>query len=300
MFKSVKRDFSDKPSRTSRHILPHVTFEQVQRTTMTPGSPRRALQCLACLAVGWSLGAVPALTPAQRESLLTAKAGLDHREPAFDALVENARAGDPAVTSSPSPVEEVIEMDTGWAGVANGSVVLDRGGLYRIEGVIQQQSLLDLPHHDVAEWFIRSDDGTPLLVFVVGLDHRQCFHDGQRVRLDARYYKAIDAMARDGTLHRYPALVGRRPVHVMNVRSTMTGQGSLQPLFPIAISTGALVVGFGAVVLVIRMTRGKRNARPQWRSTATPDNHEALVDETAPLPDDPAEALAELKRRASP
>jgi len=238
----------------------------------------------------WMLGAVGALSPAQREQLAEAKDGADRHEAAFDALVVNARGWRIGETS------EEIRLNPNWEKLVNEPAA-SRGELFRVVGVIQQQTVLDPPHGDVTEWFVRDDADTPVIVYVVGLDLKQKFHDGQRIQIDARFYKRMDWLARDGQLHRYPALVGAQPRHQMAIESrTPATQDPWSVVTPIAGLVGALSVAFFIIRIMVKRRKPSTTGRSQHGHQF--GRMAEGVDENDPLPDDPAAALAELKRRA--
>jgi hypothetical protein len=230
--------------------------------------------------------AVAPLSDDERVRLETAIDGRDHREEAFVALLENVRSwnaeaipGDTPVIVEPN-VEAMLVSPDRW-----------RGELCRIDGVIQQRHTLDRPFEGVREWFLRLDDGRPILLFISGLDEPEAsrFRDGRRVIAYARFYKRIDAMARDGKQHAYPAFVGRRPV----LARAAVGAGGHGILAAIAMPVAGLLV-----VFLLVWTWSRRRSGRQRVPIATPGESGTEVDDNVPLPDDPCEALGELKRRA--
>jgi hypothetical protein len=224
------------------------------------------------------LAAIPPLTADERGRLETAYDGRDHQEEAFAALVEHARTwtaglGDAAVRLAPDPEAMSSGPDD------------YRGDLCRVAGVLQQRTPLDGPWAGVGEWFVRDAEGRPLLVYVVGDDGT--IREGTAVRIHARFYKPVDAVARDGETHRYAAFVGALPE--IAAGATGSDAGILLVLAP---ALGAM----GAVFIVLILLVRRQRARPRrGGSGAAP---EAEVDDGAGLPDDPVEALAEMRRRA--
>jgi hypothetical protein len=236
------------------------------------------------------LASISPMTDEQRSILATAHDGRDHREPAFFALVEHVRTwtsgtGDASLRVDPD-YEVMIEHPDQF-----------RGDLCRLTGRIQQQTSLAAPYDIAEEWFIRNDAGRPILVYVVApnegppSDRRQTFRDGARITIHARFYKRVDAVDRTGRTRRYPAFVGAFPIVV---RSS-TASAVWRPLWFLAIAAGILLVVF--LVLLFRVRRQRRIDHPFRRPGS--DLTDAL-DEGSPLPDDPAEALTELRRRAEP
>ncbi len=240
------------------------------------------------LLLWFALATIPPLTEDQRVRLDTAYDGRDHQEEAFVALIENASGWTSGLGDVPVRLKPDID-----AMVASPDVY--RGELCRIAGVIQQRTRLERPHDQVWEWFVRDDDGRPILVYVVGLtaEDESLFDDGDQVGLIGRFYKRVDADARDGRTRSYPAFV--TAVEQIG-RAGLDGGADMKGLFTLAavvlIAAGVLVV---LLVVVARRQRG--GSRPR-RASGVVDGQAAEVDEGGSLPDDPAEALAELKRRA--
>jgi hypothetical protein len=223
---------------------------------------------------------IPPLSDDARTALATAIDGRDHRESAFAALVDAVAAWPAAALDGGGPPIG----QPGWdALVAAGDEA--RGTPVSIEGRLVQQGMLPPPWEHVAEWFVREPDGRPVCVFVV--DPPQ-IRDGTGVRLVGHYYKRIDAEARDGTVHAYPAAVGR----ILTVRDSNA---------PAGILFGLLTIGVFLFVLLRRRIRRLR-AREAVRRSAPEASAPAAgpLDGPADLPDDPAAALAELRRRSSP
>lgn len=237
-----------------------------------------------CLLTG-----VPPLTDGQVGRLETAHDGRDHQEEAFVALVENARTfsgegpglvGSAAVRLAPDCDALLADPDA------------HRGDLCRLSGVVQQVTPLARPHEAATECFVRDAAGRPLLVYIVGLspEDRDVFAPGRDIALYARFYKRVDAEARDGAMRRYPAFVGARPWRP-------TPRDAATSVLPVV---AALVLGLGAVfLLLLLLTRRQRRTLPVRRARPSPDEEPAELDDQPPLPDDPTEALAELKRRAA-
>ncbi|MHC4947022.1 MAG: hypothetical protein ACYTG1_01995 [Planctomycetota bacterium] len=222
------------------------------------------------------LAAVPALTAEQQARLATARDGRDHREEAFAALLENVEGwtGDPG----DAPVRLRPDPDR-----MTGDPARYRGDLCRLAGVLQQRTRLDPPFEHVHEWFIRDDEGRPILVYVLEPGDAPTFAPGARVRLLARFYKRAEEEARDGRRHVYAAFVGAAPTRAAPA-------GELRGLVYVAVP----VVIMFAVFLLLLLGGWRRRSAGRARSVPP----EAPVDDPRPLPDDPAAALTELRRRA--
>jgi hypothetical protein len=228
---------------------------------------------------------VTPLTDGQSVRLETAMDGRDHQEEAFVALLDNVRSWDIDAIPGDSPVIVQPDFETMLVNPDQW-----RGALCRIEGVIQQRNQLDRPFEGVHEWFVRTEDGRPILLFITALDEATAdrVRDGRGVVVYARFYKRIDAVARDGEEHRYPAFVGRGPALTGGVVDT----GGLGMLVAVVLPIAGLLVVFLLVWMWSRRRSTRRLAVAAHREAGIE------VDDGGPLPDDPCEALGELKRRA--
>ncbi len=247
------------------------------------------------------LGATVPLSPRQTQIVQTAIDGADHHEEAFLALVENVQSW------TEGPGDEPVRLQPNYAAMlAEPSHY--RGDLCRVSGVLQQRTALPPPSEMIEEWLVRDASGRPVAVYVVSHAEPMDFSDGEHVELLARFYKRIDAIARDGTLRSYAAFVGAFPKR-MSLPATHAAQpqnsqpDALLRLGMIAGALAAMVIAFAALMIWIRRTSAASprlsRVRPAsvWESDhVAPDD----ADESSqpPLPEDPAEALAELKRRA--
>ena len=92
-------------------------------------------------------------------------------------------------------------------------------------------------------------------------------------------------MGRDGERHRYPAFVGALPSLVA------AGGESWLALWAVAVPVGVMFLIFLVLVVLARSRGRRRPLRVRSGVAATEEGGE-------PLPDDPAEALASLRRRA--
>jgi hypothetical protein len=172
-------------------------------------------------------GAIDSLSESQLGRLQSAVDGIDHREAAFEALVEHALSWT-SVKLSELPLPD-LELD-----LLLSQPRLHRGRLFKIKGRVEQVGRLAPPYGDVSEWFVRDRVGRPLLVYVCGDYDSSVFVVGATVEVPVRYYKRVDAVAQDKRKHSYAAFVGGKP-------NLLRGAGAL---------SGALV-SFGAVVAAI-------------------------------------------------
>lgn len=232
----------------------------------------------AGLILGILLAAVPPLTDAELARLRTADDGTDRRGAAFAALVEHVARWTPAAAGGddlPAPDLDALLADPD----------AHRGRPFRAAGVIQQQVPLAYPYEHVGEWFVRDAAGRPFVVYVCGLDAAGAFRDGRAVAVTARFYKRVEATARDGRPRRYAAFVGAFP------RPDPARRAGRARLWLVTAPVAVMLVVF--LLLLLYARRGGKPVRAR-RAAAAP-----WVDPgDEPLPDDPAEALAELRRRA--
>lgn len=228
------------------------------------------------------LASVTPLTPDQRVALETAYDGRDHQESAFDALLENVGSWTEGIGDEPVRLEPDFEAMLNDPGGY-------RGELCRISGRLEQQSWLAPPHQDVAEWFIRGAGDEAIALYVCGLGADRQFDDGAEIVVHARFYKRIDADARDGERHRYAAFVGAFPEFAGGPAQS-AGGFALILVIPVAV----LLFVFMVLLVYVRRS-GKANSRGHRRADVA-SQHE--VDASPPLPDDPAEALSELRQRS--
>jgi hypothetical protein len=224
---------------------------------------------------------IPPLSAGQEARLETARDGTDHREEAFLALAEHVRAWSGATGDAP------IRLVPDYAAMT-AEPARYRGDLCRVTGIVQQRALLGAPYDVAEEWFLRTEDGRPVLVYVVdrGDLPEAAARPGRMVSVDARFYKRATFAARDGVRRDYPAFVGTRP------RAVGRGDAGVGRLWIVGVPVGVLLVAFVALLVFTRRRRGEpagRGRRPQVPVGDAPG---------PPLPEDPGEALAELRRRA--
>lgn len=252
-------------------------------------------------AIALSISLAPPLSDAQRRDLSAARDDADYREQAFYALVENTRAW----TRSPADDGEAVRLNPDLQSLREHPGDF-RGDLCRISGEVLQQTQLAPPYEDVSEWFVRdSRGGQPVIVYVVKPDASFARSNRLPVQIDGRFYKRMHFTARDRQVHDYPAFVGRFPI--MITASTMPSTA------PAAHNRGldllAVIAGPVALLMIVfvgmRMWIARKGRRSGWpelhreRFERMPEAA-AEVDGGEALPDDPAAALAELRRRAEP
>lgn len=228
--------------------------------------------------------AVPPLTDEQAARLATARDGRDHQEEAFFALLENVRQWDGTVGDTPVRLQANIAQLVDDPDAFRGEVV-------RIAGRLEQRAALKGQYAGVEEWFVRIDSGEPVIVFVVDLEGgAERWQEGRHVEVFGRFYKRVDAVDRQGQLRQYAAFVGAWP---LAIRPATTRE--MVQLWVVAVPVVALLAAF--VLLLIFVRRQGRSGQ-QVRGPAV-ETGLLEVNTEGDLPDDPAEALAELRRRAS-
>ncbi|HVP73118.1 MAG TPA: hypothetical protein VMS30_05225 [Phycisphaerales bacterium] len=262
------------------------------------------VQLSLCLVFAQPPAASPGLSNQQRRDLATAQDDGEFREQAFYALVEHVR-GWPAPPHSPADSGEAIRLAADLNALV-GQPEQYRGELCRITGELLQITALGPPYETVSEWFVREDrSGTPVMVYVVqpGAGRPERFAEHQHVQIDGRFYKRMRMQARDRQVRDYAAFVGAYPVALATPASRPTSTApAIMPsrgLDLLAVLAGPMVllvlVFAGLRLWIARRNRGVQDRhalQPRWMPTPSE------VDEAAGLPDDPAEALAELRRRA--
>jgi hypothetical protein len=243
------------------------------------------------LAVVWvvatAAGAIPPLTDEQIVRLETAHDGRDHREEAFIALVENIRAwdgdiGDTLVRLEPNIDAMLDDPDS------------HRGTIVRLTGRIAQIMPLTPPYEGVLECFIRDEENRPLLVYIVQgttTDNVLQLRESSSIEVFARFYKRVDFTARDGAERSYAAFVGAHPRIVSPV-----GTG-VEITYLTVISIALLVLLIVFIVLIVIARRQRKDVRRVTLARISTESIPPELDDVTDLPDDPAEALSELRRR---
>lgn len=232
------------------------------------------------------IAAIPPLTNEQVARVSGAADGADYHDEAFLALVENARQWTEGLGDAP------IRLNPNLQAMTQDPAAF-RGELCRASGTLQQMTRLAPPYQDVNEWFVQTSDGQAVIAYVVGMDQSSRFIELQVVELDARFYKRMELTSRDGVKRNYPALVGAFP------RSSTPPLQGVSRSSVIAGLVVLMAVIFVGVLLWARKSGGGRRGRLGVQNSGSSFAPGVWsVDDDAPLPDDPGQALAELKRRA--
>ena len=252
----------------------------------------RHLRCLLLVAAGLA-GALPRAADAASAPVPpldeTARAivrdgafdGRDGPDPAEAELLANLRAW-PA-----EPDERQVLVAPAWTEFLADPGAW-RGQRVRFDGRIAQRA--DAVASNALELFVRDRDGTPVRVIVpIDPETAAALAEGTAVRVDGRFHKTVTLPARDGAERTYPSLVARV---TLDGAATAATTPVLSPVV-----MGAVVLGLGGCFVILRRLARSTKQRPiahgAWRATPPSDE----VDDARGLPEDPADALRELRRR---
>jgi len=170
-----------------------------------------------------------------------------------------------------------------------------RGELLVIEGRLEQASTLARPLDSVQEWFVRPPDGHPVMVYVP-LQGMPPVQPGDEVVLEGYFYKRLQIEDRQGVSRAYPVFIGGQPrVVAVEMRAVETALRNAEAYTTtmVLLVSSVLVLLVVVVGLLLVTRRLKRRTRPAGIFGAVDP------DPPAPsLPDDPADAMAELKRHS--
>jgi hypothetical protein len=236
------------------------------------------------------LAAISPLTREQQIAIDTAFDGRDHQESAFIALLENAATW----TTGPddTPVRLHVDVDA-----LRADPDAYRGALYRIEGVLQDRERLAAPYERVELWYLRLNDKTPIAVYLPVTDAGPLIGTppaaGTRIVCFARFYKRLEGENRRGRMAQWAAFVGNHP----DVVAPVNPPASSTPTIVIAAVLLMFIV-FAGLLIIARRTSSRRRDRLAFRTDDDDDDDRDDAVSLPPLPDDPADALAELRHRA--
>lgn len=232
-------------------------------------------------------GQFPGLFSAEQvEQLQAARDDQEIGESAFAVLIEVANDGiqaDDEVTIVASDLSVILKDPARF-----------RGQQFQLNGTLVMNSDVTRPlglkpgTRAIEEWVVRSDKGIPFIVYVLH-DGNRSASVGQSVRLNGRFYKRLLLQARDGEMKKYLAFVSPGPTRTSRPRG-LTAEH--------AWGVVVLVVFLGAIFLFVFFVtrRARRAGAPITHRVGSDLANE--VDDRRPLPQDPAIALGELKRRA--
>lgn len=160
-----------------------------------------------------------------------------------------------------------------------------RGGLFALQGTPELGNELSPPWNHVAEWFIRDENGSLFVLYVVG---NSDLYSGIPMESVARFYKSIEMEGRDGQLRRYPTFV-TSPIAISTIAKSSEAS-YLFLLLPLVI-LGALLV------LILSKSGHKKIKRPRIQ-IATDEVLEAVDEHVGELPEDASQALAAMYEKS--
>ncbi|MDP6602031.1 MAG: hypothetical protein QGH76_07015 [Phycisphaerales bacterium] len=222
--------------------------------------------------------AIPPLSEGEWQRLSAVKDGVDSRDEGFAALVDHVRRWPKGNEEAPAANVHAMISDP----------AAFRGDLVTVAGHLEQQHRLGSPWGDVVEWFVRDGD-TAMAVYVVDAGE-DAMPLGGFVQVPGRFYKVMTLRGRDGVERPFAAFVAPAGALATTGGSTLPPLGWVVPL--------AMVSAFTLFMLVLawsRRAKKPRRVRVPWTSG---DVMNAAEDACTELPDDPADALAELHTRA--
>ena len=231
---------------------------------------------LALLVSSGVLADMPPLAPGELAALAAVRDDGDVPDAAFGVLADHVKRQD--VNGSDEPIRLRVV-------IANllSSPAATRGELYRVEGQFLERRVMPAPYADIEEWFLRLPSGEPIAVYLPSDHATDMVADGRPVSIDARFYKVLEAVARDGQVHRYPAFFGASP------RMLADNQAAALERMDILMLLGFLALL--VMVALVVMAFARRQGRPRPRPGPAP------VEDRGDMPDDPAAALRELRSR---
>lgn len=220
---------------------------------------------------------LPLLSPAEQDVLVSVQDASDVPDAAFAVMSEHVTATEQVQSNEPIRLQVFVE-DL----LADPSA--SRGDLYRVEGQFLQRRNMPPPYQEIEEWFLRLPSGDPVAVYLPVEDAQAMDVEGQSISIDARFYKVLQAVARDQQLHRYPAFFGRSPQLLSKNSSAAVERMDILVLLGFLV----LLVIIGLVVMAF--ARRQKRVLPRWSP--------GPVEPRANITDDPAVALRELRAKA--
>lgn len=229
----------------------------------------------------------PPLSGAVMESLAEVEDDRDAPDAGFIALLKQVQAWPPGA----SPVGPVVDVDHDEL---VSSPATHRGSLMVIAGRLEQVKQLARPLEKVQEWFVRPPGGRPLMVYVPS-PGKPLVRPGDEVTLGGYFYKRLQIEDRQGVLRAYPVFIGGQPrvvaLESQEVEAALRDARAYTSRMVLVIA-GLVGLVFVMVGLMLFIRRSKRKVRRQGIF--------GEVDPEPPmpsLPEDPADAMAELMRR---
>lgn len=170
-----------------------------------------------------------------------------------------------------------------------------RGVLMVVEGRLEQVNQLASPLEDVQEWFVRPPEGRPVMVYVPMPG--DLVRPGDDVVLECYFYKRLQLEDRQGVSRAFPVFIGGQPRVVAAERRAVD-----TALRDAKAYTDAMVYLVSSIVLLLLVVGGLVlvTSRVKRRPPHAGIFGDVEPDPPVPsLPDDPADAMAELKRRGA-
>lgn len=132
------------------------------------------------------------------------------------------------------------------------------GAWVAVTGRLEQRTPLGTTHPDGEEWFVRPEAGDPIAAYVMTTLN---YPVGSFVSVLGRDAGMVRLTDRQGTLHEYPALVGR-PFDRSLAKSLVPQGGGILGGFPVPlVSIAAVVVLIGAWIAIrLLVKRGRAGA----------------------------------------
>ena len=222
---------------------------------------------------------VPRLDAQETLALEQVQDGPDVQGAVFELMARHVLNANQSDGSSDEPVR--IRMQV--------SSILDspadvRGDLYRIQGRLLESRQMPQPHQEIEEWMMRLVSGEPVVVYLPASQASNFIGDGRVVSIEARFFRIIEARSRDGVARRYPTFFGAHPVSVGRADVMVWEQMDILMLLGFMI----LLVVVGLVVMVMARRQGRRH--PAFKPRVSENR--------SPFPDDPVDALKELRSRS--
>ena len=214
-------------------------------------------------------GEPPALSEVDQIRLEATADGRDSLGEGFATLVENSHLWQVQNDGAEAPDLRVLRE----------SPAMFRGGVFVVNGVLQQQAQLDSPWEEVSEWFVRDVDGIPFTLYVVGEIDMAI---GSTIVSTARFYKTMSFEGRDKQLRLYPAFV--TPAVAISPVSSSSASYSILLIIPF--------LGIASIVVfVLARSSVRKSHRSRIAQVQTDDVLDAISESSSMLSDDPAKAL---------
>ncbi len=222
----------------------------------------------------------------QVEQLQAARDDHDIGEGAFAVLIDVTNDG-------LHDADEVVTIDPDFATMLKDPARY-RAQQFKLSGVLVRRSDVTRPlglkpgTRAIEEWVVRSDKAIPFIVYVLQ-DGNRSTTVGQSIDLNGRFYKRLRLQTEGGDMKNYLSFVSSGPDRISRPEGITAEHGW---------GVVVLIAFLGGIFLFVTIvTRHSRRSGDAIRARV---GHELAseMDDGRWLPEDPAEALDELKRRA--